>query len=44
MEFQRERNSLSAKLALKAFNVDGKRGFKTQENVAKMNVTTFNSL
>jgi hypothetical protein len=28
MEFQRERNSLSAKLALKAFHVDAKRGYQ----------------
>jgi hypothetical protein len=43
MEFQIERNSLSAKFAVKAFYKDGKRGIKTQENSTNMNVMTFTS-
>jgi len=34
----------SAKLQVKAFHLDGKWFFRTQENLANMNVTTFNSL
>jgi hypothetical protein len=44
MEFQREINGLSAKLQVKAFHPDGKRFYRTQENSANINVTTFSSL
>jgi hypothetical protein len=44
MEFQREINGLSAKLQVKPFHLVGKLFFRTQENLANVNVTAFNSL
>jgi hypothetical protein len=44
MEIQSERNMLHAKLQWKAAQLHVKWAFKTQENLANMNVTTFISL
>jgi len=43
VELQRQTNRTYAKMQLKAFHLDGKCIFRTLENMANMNVTTFNT-